>query len=432
MYKRMSDSAVTRLLFDAVQRDDIVEAESIVSEMTDMHQKAFALATCITQDNLDILKAFMRRGCDPLLKYRGISALARCVQRDQHEVLQTLVEGYLPLSQHQPDSRLLYRVKRALDEALFEAASFCSVRCIEYLLDAGANCNSYSYHDDEFLSWCPPIIAACYAPICKRASHQSVNQTVRTLVKYGCDINKENHMNDTALYWACGAGIVDVVRLLVRNGADVNHGNSVGKTPLMILGELSNNSNDLENFLSAAKILVHYGADLNQADTSGWTGLHFAVHHSFLALVRLLLQSGASTKTSGMDRSKMTMLISCLSLAIQLQKADIVRLLLEWNADPNHPVEELGLHNIYENLDVAVMLYNVGAKGIGNMIRDDMVQSLCASAKSNMKYIRQLEHPQPLLLLCKVRIRRCLRDPFMHNVVTLPLPSTLIEYVSSV
>ena len=404
---------------------------AIVSDITDMHEKAFALAVCVSEENNTIIRELLPLGCDPLLKHGGISALARCTHRDDCTLLSTMLESYLPLDQFDSDSRAKYRIKRALDEALFEAASFCSVNCVEYLLHVGANCNCYSYHDDEFLSWCTPIIAACYAPICKRGGPIEVTQTVNMLMKCGSDINKENHMKDTALHWASAAGLADVIKMFVCNGADVNHCNSVGKTPLMSLAE---KYKDNCQYDAVVDILIRHGADLELIDSTGWTAMHYAIQHSALRLVQLLLTYGAKTESPSIDQFKESdqtplSCLSCLSLAIQLQRIEIVKTLLTWNADATVALSQVDVAYMLENIDLAMMLYCAGAQGLEDIHKHP--QQLSSLAKSNLKLVECWEFPRPLLLLCRTVIRHNLGRRVVEEKLDLPIPPALINYITN-
>jgi ankyrin repeat protein len=85
----------------------------------------------------------------------------------------------------------------------------------------------------------------------------------------------------------------NLIKMLIMAGADVNIPNNKGCTPLVVACQF--------NFVSAAKVLIESGANVDQQDCHGEPGLadkmscvHFAVCSGHEELLRLLIASGAN------------------------------------------------------------------------------------------------------------------------------------------
>ena len=78
-----------------------------------------------------------------------------------------------------------------LTDALLDAVSIGADKCIAFLLDSGADVNAMVYHDDEFLMWCTPLMAACYILSATGVEVKGENgeEIVRLLVERGANVN---------------------------------------------------------------------------------------------------------------------------------------------------------------------------------------------------------------------------------------------------
>ncbi len=75
------------------------------------------------------------------------------------------------------------------------------------------------------------------------------------------------------------------LRFLLQRGAEPNGADRTGLTPLIRAAQLG--------FADGAELLIRRGARVNEGGSSGETPLHLAVQRRDLAMVRLLIGSGA-------------------------------------------------------------------------------------------------------------------------------------------
>ena len=84
---------------------------------------------------------------------------------------------------------------------------------------------------------------------------------------------------------AAADGKTDVVKALIAQGADLNKANSGGWTPI--------NSAVGKGHAEVVKLLIAAGADVNKASNDGWTPLNNAADEGHAEVVKLLIVAGA-------------------------------------------------------------------------------------------------------------------------------------------
>jgi ankyrin repeat protein len=105
---------------------------------------------------------------------------------------------------------------------------------IQALIDHGANVNARDNAGNSALHF------AC--------SYPDKDNVVQCLLKNGADVNARNGYGHTALYEASASGILPIVRTLLRYGADINLCSKDGFSPLDIATKLKKNRN-IKSFL---------------------------------------------------------------------------------------------------------------------------------------------------------------------------------------
>jgi len=127
---------------------------------------------------------------------------------------------------------------------------------------------------------------------------------------------------DEALLRSAFDGNLAQVELLIGKGAAVNLEGPKKRTPLILAASNGHNS--------VVEFLVSKGADVNASDSGGQTALTYACRRSFNETAAFLLEHGADVNAQSKKKG-----VTSLMLAAVSDNVDLVRLLLENEADPN-------------------------------------------------------------------------------------------------
>jgi ankyrin repeat protein len=172
---------------------------------------------------------------------------------------------------------------------------------------------------------------------------------VSLLIKHGADVNvRERRVGTTALIWAVTEDRAKVAGALLDAGADPNArsaGTQFPHTPPAVVGDPLEEGVSYvgqtvlpkgewtplmyaarEGALSAARVLIHYGADLALTDPDGTSALMFAVINGHYDVAELLLERGADPNLP--DRTGMTPLYAAVdmhTLAFTFGRPDLTR-----------------------------------------------------------------------------------------------------------
>jgi uncharacterized protein len=237
---------------------------------------------------------------------------------------------------------------------LMVAAKRGNLETVRALLSGGANPNAQEASAGQTaLMWA-------------LSDHQTA--VVEELVKRGADVELASKSGFTPLMFAAQQGDADSGRILIRAGAKPNEAQpKSGLTPLLIASAMGN--------AKAVDLLLDNGANPNAVDTNGYAPLHKAVRDSdygmdverkdaILAIVKSLLKHGADPNLRiAQDKSKAAAEIKAganafygkrtavtvteivlqgatpLVLAAEVNNLDVIKALVETEADPNIPTE---------------------------------------------------------------------------------------------
>mmetsp|Transcript_10073 Transcript_10073/g.19838 ORF Transcript_10073/g.19838 Transcript_10073/m.19838 type:complete len:691 (-) Transcript_10073:44-2116(-) len=174
-----------------------------------------------------------------------------------------------------------------LNEALQAAVSCClstseHVQCVDALILAGAN---------------PKLKDVQSTTLLMKAAKQGQIELVRKLLEVGCDIDRRDDSQKTALLYALENDYcenVDVVKLLVEQHAAVNVKDREGCSPIHRAAE--------RNYCDSMKILMENGAVVNSPSNTKDTPLHLAILSGHKEAASLLINKGANPNLKNSSR----------------------------------------------------------------------------------------------------------------------------------
>ena len=162
--------------------------------------------------------------------------------------------------------------------ALMKAATKGHAKCVELLLEAGADVNMKDKNGDTALI---------------EASNKGHDKCVKLLTEAGADVNIQNNNGFTSVMEASLMGHYKCVELLLEWGADVNMRSTGGDTALVWAGR---NGHD-----KCLELLIEAGADVNMQNEWGTTALMKAAYRGHDKSVKLLLEAGANVNIQDKD-----------------------------------------------------------------------------------------------------------------------------------
>jgi ankyrin repeat protein len=130
---------------------------------------------------------------------------------------------------------------------------------VELLLNSGADINIKDSKGKLAEGWTPLHLAA----------YECLSEMVDLLLSRGADISSvDDRLERTPLHWAVIKNCTKVVELLLAKGSEVNKRDGNGQHALSLASRCSSRE--------MVELLIKLGADIIQADHSGYTPLHWA------------------------------------------------------------------------------------------------------------------------------------------------------------
>jgi len=175
-----------------------------------------------------------------------------------------------------------------------------------------------------------------YSSLVYAAIHGWID-TIKILLKFGADVNEiDAKIAKTPLDVGVIEGHLELVILLLQHGANVNYANSLGWTPLMIASD--------QDKMDMIQILLRFGANIFLKNNENNTALMIAKESGHAKIAQLLdliekkikQNRGASTRKpidSRFDNAKLSEREKALFFAIQHDDVDTITTLCEKNAD---------------------------------------------------------------------------------------------------
>jgi ankyrin repeat protein len=139
---------------------------------------------------------------------------------------------------------------------------------------------------------------------------------------YQVSANWANFDGQTPFLRAALSGDITLMRLLLEHGADPNLGTNDGATPLMAAAGINwvvaqTYSRSDAEYLEAAKLCLERGANVNAANSQGFTAMHGAANRGFDAMIRLLAERGAKLDVKDTQGRTPTTFAEGVFLAVQ-------------------------------------------------------------------------------------------------------------------
>lgn len=157
--------------------------------------------------------------------------------------------------------------------------------------------------------------------------------TLQQALAAGFNPNTRNEQGLTLLHRACywyGETGFTMVQLLLQAGADVHARDAQGKTPLATYVEATAYTEEDEDIIPVADILLRYGAEVNVRYEEERTPLIEATHTGTCTMVQWLIQAGADVNAQD-DEGLPPLLYAAMNAATPYK----TELLLRAGADPN-------------------------------------------------------------------------------------------------
>ncbi|KAI9040728.1 uncharacterized protein KD926_007809 [Aspergillus affinis] len=136
------------------------------------------------------------------------------------------------------------------------------------------------------------------------------------------DIDAKTNIGETALHLASRHGHYQLAELLIKRGAKIEARDEDGWVPLYGAA--------IEGKADIVKLLLERGADPNAQRPDGWTPLLAALRHNFQGVIDLLIDCSDINVNPVNDEG-----CTPLMMASEYSSVDVVRSLLEKNADLN-------------------------------------------------------------------------------------------------
>ncbi|VDO41744.1 unnamed protein product [Brugia timori] len=284
------------------------------------------------------------------------------------------------------------------DTALTLAATGGHDSLVELLITRGANIE----HKDK-KGFTPIILAAT-------GGHVNV---VEILLNHGANIEAQSdRTKDTALSLACSGGRKEVVELLLKRGANKEHRNVSDYTPLSLAAS--------GGYVDIVNLLLNNGAEINSRTGSklGISPLMLAAMNGHAAATKILLERGSDIN-SHIETNRNT----ALTLACFQGRTDVVRLLLEYNANVEHRAKT-GLTPLMEAanggyVDVGELLLTAGADPNSSPVPSSRDTALTIAAdKGHHKFVEMLIHARAVVGVW-VQIKFACHGGHLETVQTL-------------
>ncbi len=303
------------------------------------------LVTAILVGNIPEIESLITSGENLNQSYNGLMPIQYAIQLRKSKIVKLLIENNADLRIYDRDNespleQLFTKFKESTtlsileslpdihiadiydrNTALHYAARRNYTKCIDYLIDKGANPNTLNRQGQS------PIFLAAksgawqsiesladrgadvnlrdivdkkqWSPIFYAISKSNVGCVVE-LIKHGADVNLVDGAGLTPIFYVFHD--IQLVSLLVMSGANLEVADKHGRTPL-IHAVLSDNAQMVE-------LLVRYGANVDHRDNKSWTPVQYALNRGDDRIVQILLDCCNSVEYLGNMKDRAVELVN--------------------------------------------------------------------------------------------------------------------------
>lgn len=205
------------------------------------------------------------------------------------------------------NSLFLCAQNELIDNDLQEAIDKYDYSKINSLIKQGVNINAPNVNG--------------FTPLILAITKQDI-KLVQFLLEHGADVNYVNKYGNSVLVNSLFTKNQKIIQLLLDEGADINYVNKYNMNVLMYL--TSYLKTDFNSYFPIFKLLInHSNLDINKKIKVNGSALHFAVQMGQFEVVKLLLEHNANTNLYN------PMGLTPLTLAIQYRKSKIIYLFVQ-------------------------------------------------------------------------------------------------------
>ncbi|KAF4219679.1 hypothetical protein CNMCM5878_002738 [Aspergillus fumigatiaffinis] len=263
----MATDRPDELLITAIRKNDLATARHLLNRNVspDEPYSDPPLSVAIRHQRLDLVQLLYEHNVEGFMDEFNMTEIHVAARVGNLAILEFIWKKLKP--RHQYDG-FLHRADLDGMTPLHYAAASGSLDCVRFLLREGADVNSCPVHG--------------MTPLHYAAKSPNAREIIEVLVQAGAQVDAAASNGESALFGAVKSDDKDAVAVLLRSGASVTLRNQYNETILHTAAYSSS--------LSLLQTLVDAGADMTARSTSNSTILHRAAEAGRVEMVAWILQ----------------------------------------------------------------------------------------------------------------------------------------------